>query len=249
MKAFFLGTNGWYDTDTGNTICTLIKAGEVNIILDAGNGFYKVDRHVAPDDPRPACLLLSHFHFDHIVGLHTLNKFTFPGGLAICGPEGSREILNRIVNRPFTAPFADLPYKTAVYEMPEEKGKLPIAVDVRPLRHADLTIGYRIELEGKVITYCPDTGYCENAVILAKSADLLIAECAYRSGEGSESWPHLNPETAAGVAREAGAKRLALVHFDARLYPKLEDRQAAETAARRIFNNTFAALDDMETTI
>jgi len=246
VKAVFLGTNGWYDTDTGNTICILLKGKEANIILDAGNGFYKVDRHIPADYRKPVYLFLSHFHFDHIVGLHTLNMFDFRGGLVICGPTGSREILNRIVNRPFTAPFADLSYKTTIHELPEEKDKLQIEVDAKPLIHPDLTIGYRMEIDGKVVSYCPDTGYCKNAVILSRGADLLIAECAYRSGQGSEEWPHLNPETAARIASEAKVKRLALVHFDAKIYPKLENRKESESVARRIFANTFAAIDDME---
>lgn len=246
MKVIFLGTNGWYDTGTGNTICTLIKADGANIILDAGNGLYKIDRHILTDDRKPVYLFLSHFHLDHIVGLHTLNMFNFPGGLVICGPAGSRDILNRIVNRPFTASFAELPYKTTVYELPEERDRLGIAADAKPLVHPDLTIGYRIEMDGKAVSYCPDTGYCENAVILSRNADLLIAECAYRSGQGSEEWPHLNPETAARIATEAKAKRLALVHFDAKLYLTLEDRKESESVAQNIFSNTFAAVDDME---
>jgi ribonuclease BN (tRNA processing enzyme) len=246
VKVVFLGTNGWYDTNTGNTICTLLRGEEANVILDAGNGFYKIDRHIPQDDPKPVHLLLSHFHFDHIVGLHTLNGFSFPGGLIICGPAGSRAILNQIVNRPFTAPFSDLSYRTILYELPEEQSRLAVKVEARPLLHADLTIGYRITIDGKTVSYCPDTGYCENAVILSRGADLLIAECAYRSGQGSEAWPHLNPETAARIAVEAKAKRLALVHFDAKLYLTLEDRKEAETVARSIFKNSLAAFDDME---
>ena len=154
MRVIFLGTNGWFDTDTGNSICTLIETEKASIILDAGNGLYKLDRYRAGDDGREAYLLLSHFHLDHIVGLHTLNKFRFPQGLTVCGPTGSRDILNTFVNRPFTAPLADLPYNTTIYEMPEEKNKLGITVDAKPLLHADPTIGYRIEVDGKVISYC-----------------------------------------------------------------------------------------------
>jgi len=249
VKAIFLGTNGWYDTQTGNTICTLLRGEEANIILDAGNGLHKIDRHVTPDDGKPVYLFLSHFHLDHIVGLHILNVFSFPGGLVICGPAGTRKILNQIVNRPFTASLAELPYRTTVHELPREKKRLPIRVDSKPLVHPDPTVGYRIEIDGKVVSYCPDTGYCRNAVTLSRGADLIIAECAYRSGQGSEEWPHLNPETAARIASEAKAKRLALVHFDARLYPKLENRKESESIARGIFPNTFAAIDDMETEI
>jgi ribonuclease BN (tRNA processing enzyme) len=32
MKIVFLGTNGWYDTSTGNTICTLLKTAVGDIL-------------------------------------------------------------------------------------------------------------------------------------------------------------------------------------------------------------------------
>lgn len=249
MKIFFLGTNGWYDTDTGNTICILIRTADYEIILDAGNGFYKLDGYTPEVNAKPAFLFLSHFHLDHIIGLHTLNKFKFQHGLAICGPVGTRDILKIFINSPFTAPLSQLPFAVTMYELPDENIRLPFRVEAKELLHPTPTLGYRIEIEGKVISYCPDTGYCRNAVTLARSADILIAECAYKNGQFSESWPHLNPETAARIAREADAKRLALVHFDAEIYKTIEDRKVAESVAQKIFMNTFTTTDGMNTEI
>jgi len=73
---------------------------------------------------------------------------------------------------------------------------------------------------------------------------LLIAECAYKSGETDENWPHLNPETAARIAIEAGAKKLILTHFAAGTYLTLAERKVSEGAAQRIFPDTLAAMDD-----
>ena len=246
MKVIFLGTNGWYDTDTGNTICTLIRTADVDIILDAGNGFYKISRYIPPDSPKPVYLFLSHFHLDHIVGLHILNKFEFPGGLTICGPEGTRKILGILINQPFTASLSQLPFVVRICELPHERMELPFTVVTKPLVHASLTLGYRIEIDGHVVAYCPDTGYCTNAVDLARSADILIAECAYKSGQSCESWPHLNPEAAARIAREAGARKLVLTHFDAEIYKTIEERIHAERVAAALFQNTSAASDGME---
>lgn len=246
MKIIFLGTNGWYDTDTGNTICTLLRTKDYDILLDAGNGLAKADQYGTGADGRPVYLFLSHFHLDHVAGLHALTKFSFAGGLTICGPAGSRDILTTLVNQPFTVPLKDLPYPAAVRELPGEVTSLPFPVTALPLRHASLTLGFRLILDGLTVSYCPDTGYCANAVTLAREADLLIAECAYRRGQGSEDWPHLNPETAARIAGEARAKRLALVHFDARIYPNLELRREAERDARAIFLSSFATFDDLE---
>jgi ribonuclease BN (tRNA processing enzyme) len=190
-------------------------------------------------------LFISHFHFDHIVGLHTLTKFRFKGGLTVCGPQGSREILSLIINHPFTVPLHDLPYPARLIELPAGRELMPFSVEALPLRHASLTLGFRIFIDGKFVSYCPDTGYCENAVVLSKESDLVIAECAYKSGQSNEDWPHLNPETAARIAKEAGAKRLALVHFDAVTHPSMSDRKDSETVAAGIFHNTIATMDDM----
>ncbi len=246
MKIVFLGTNGWYDTQTGNTICILIRATDYEIILDAGGGLHKLDRYIEEGEGKPVYLFLSHFHLDHIVGLHTLNKFDFRHGLNICGPVGTRDAIRIFANDPFTVPVSQLPYSVNIYELPKETGKLPFTVEARELNHQSLTLGYRYELERKVISYCPDTGFCGNAICLARSSDLLIAECAYKSGQSCDSWPHLNPETAARIAKDAGAASLALVHFDAEIYQTMAERKESEGVARKIFKNTFATEDGME---
>jgi ribonuclease BN (tRNA processing enzyme) len=245
VKIIFLGTNGWYDTTTGNTICTLIRADRHDIILDAGIGFYKVDRSIPAGEEKPATLLLSHFHLDHIYGLHMLVKGRFPHGLTICGPAGARQVIDTIVNSPYTVSLQRLPYATEVLELPAEAGPLPFVLEAKPLLHSGVTLGFRIHIDGKTIAYCPDTGYCENAVELGRNADILITECAYKSGESDESWPHLNPETAARIAVEAGAKKLLLTHFAAGTYLTLPERKISEAAAQKIFPDTMAAVDDL----
>jgi ribonuclease BN (tRNA processing enzyme) len=75
---------------------------------------------------------------------------------------------------------------------------------------------------------------------------LLVTECAFRPGASNPSWPHLNPETAARIAREAAAADLVLTHFDARYYPEREDRLLAERTAREVFPKSRAAFDGLE---
>ena len=67
-------------------------------------------------------------------------------------------------------------------ESPEAVAAFPCKAQVFEMDHAITTLAIRLEMDGKVIAYCPDTGYCENAVKSACNADLLIAECALRSG-------------------------------------------------------------------
>lgn len=245
-RVVFLGTNGWFDTETGNTLCLFVEIGGFRLVLDAGNGIHKLDRYADENAVEPIYLFLSHFHLDHVVGVHVLSKFRLAGGMVIGGPEGTREHLGALMRPPFTKAPEDIPYPLALRELPAEAGLYPFPVETLPLLHTGLTLGYRIRAGGKVLAYCPDTGFCENAVTLARGADLLVTECAYGIGVRRPQWPHLNPGDAARIASEAGARKLALVHFDPRHYPTLEHRRRAEEAAGEEFPATVAAVDGLE---
>ena len=223
MKVVFLGTNGWYDTKTGNTICTLIESNDYFIILDAGNGIYEVDEYIK-DSTKPIYLFLSHFHIDHIEGLHILNKFNFKQGMQIYGQKGIEKILKTVINKPYTVPFEDLPFNVTLHEINDKNPELPFLVKSKPLIHSSTCLGYRFEVDGKILTYCTDTGICDNAIELAENADLLITECSLKERSNNSEWPHLNPEDAVKIAKESQAKKLALTHFDANIYRSIEER-------------------------
>ena len=244
MNVIFLGTNGWFETETGNTLCILVKTEKYDIVFDAGSGFFKLDKYI--DGTKPVYLFLSHFHMDHISGLHGLSKINCSSGFFIMGQDGTRDVINHFVNKPFTVPLVDLKYKAEVLELPADKDMIPFELDFLPLLHSDPCLGYRITVDGGTVTFCTDTGYCENAVKLARDADLLITECAFLPGEENNEWPHLNPETAARIALEAGAKKLVLTHFDAARYINIGMRRDAEIVAREVFPSSIAAEDLMD---
>ena len=243
MQVTFLGTNGWYDSVTGNTVSVLIQAKEYDIILDAGNGIAKADRSIAQD--KPAYLFLSHMHIDHIAGLHTLCKYRFRKELKIYTQEGTKGMLETFVAEPYTVPFAILPFKTSVRELAAGTHRLPFPLTCLPLVHPAPCFGYRLELDGKVIAYCTDTGVCDNAVTLARNADLLITECGLKPGGESPDWPHLSPEMAISIAKRAGAKRLALTHFGAEVYSTLAERRAVQERFSSECPGLLAAEDGM----
>lgn len=243
MKVTFLGTNGWYDTATGNTPCVLVETEEQYIVFDAGFGFYKVKDIVKPG--KPVLLFISHLHLDHLIGLHTLPLFKFGQGIDIYVPQGMEKDLRGLLRRPLTSSPLLLPTKLRFHSM-GGRTKLPFAFEMKRLRHSVPCYGYRFELAGGIITYCTDTGECANLRRLASYADLFITECAMRPGDTAPNLFHVTPETAARVAAGAGAKQLALFHFDPGRYPALRDRGTAEAAARKIFANTVAANDGTE---
>ncbi|MGF7119210.1 MBL fold metallo-hydrolase [Methanobacterium oryzae] len=257
MKIVFLGTNGWYDTETGNTTCTLIETSDYYLILDAGNGFYKLNDYIPniennqqerkyENSDKQVYLFLSHFHMDHIEGLHSLNKFNFKEGINIYGQLGTQKALNTIINEPYTVPFDILPFEVDIHELDEGQHNIPFSVECRFLPHSSKCLGYRFEIDGKTITYCTDTGMSENAVKLAKNADLLITECSFKFYQSNPEWPHLNPEDAVKIAKDADAKILALTHFDANNYRSIEERDEILTKMKDNFQDLLVAHDNME---
>jgi len=222
LEIFFLGTNGWYDTETGNTICTLIKGKDFNIIIDAGFGIRRLDKYC--DFNKQSYLFISHLHLDHICGLHLLAKFNFKKGLDIFIKKNLKNKLNRILSSNYTVPIKKLNYKAKIIEL-NNNLKLPFKLKYLPLKHSVPTLGFRFEIEDKIIAFISDTGYSENAVELAKDSDILITECSYLPGEINENWPHLNPEIAKKIAIESNSKKLILTHFAADKYIDLKQRE------------------------
>ncbi len=242
MKVTFLGTNGWFDTDCGNTICTLIETKTAYIILDAGNGIHKASRYIKKD--LPVYLFLSHFHIDHIEGLHILAKFKFKS-LEIIGQSGTRATVKEFLAPRYSIPVHQLPFPCNVIGIKEGWHRSPFKYRALQLVHASKCFGYRFEIDGKVISYCTDTGYCKNSAELSANADLIISECALLTGQTSNSWPHMNPQLAAKLAVESKAKILVLTHFDAALYTTTTKRKKAQEQARMIFPKTISAYDGL----
>ncbi len=273
VKLTFLGTNGWYATPLANTVCALLETPSRYIVLDAGDGIHRLDS-CATDPNKPVDLFLSHFHLDHVIGLHIQPKFHFKNTLRIFGMPGTKKVLATLVDHPFTAPYRALEprgLKVEVHELREGDNEIDeYSVRAAPLVHADPCWGYRfgipraggagVQDDGParpepsssgeapaIISYCTDTGPCDNMVSLSRGADALITECGLRPGMPiSPSWPHLNPETAAALAHAAGCKAMYLTHFAAHLYDTIKKREEAESVAREIFPHSFAAYDEMQ---
>ena len=97
MIITMLGTNGWFDTDFGQTMCTLIRTRDYSVILDAGYGIRRIKDLV--DFSKPIYLLLSHLHLDHTIGLHTLDYFHFqlPVKIRFAKREEAMRFLHKIL--------------------------------------------------------------------------------------------------------------------------------------------------------
>jgi ribonuclease BN (tRNA processing enzyme) len=123
MEVIFLGTNGWYDTELGNTQCAMVRHKDYCVIFDAGNGIYKVDNYIK--EKTDAYLFISHFHLDHIIGLHILCKFKCFNKMKIFGPSGTKDIFKQLIDLPFTVPVSELDFPVELYDLSIDKVELP----------------------------------------------------------------------------------------------------------------------------
>jgi ribonuclease Z len=103
--------------------------------------------------------------------------------------------------------------------------------------------------KGRIVTILGDTRYCENAILLAENADLLIHEATFSKGEEKLAYDYFHSTThqAAEVARRSGSKQLCLTHISSRY-----DRQASRklvAEAQEIFENSDIAEDFKEINI
>ena len=251
MKIYFLGTNGWYSTPTGDTPCILIDSKDRYVIFDAGNGIYKIDKYIKEN--KPIVLFISHFHIDHVSGLHALYKFNFKQGIDIYFAQGRKKDFDLLVNPPYTIGITKskknvytLRTKIRLHELEEGDSDIGFPVRMKKLYHGYENHGFRIILEGKSIVYSGDTKIVPNGLLLAKNADLLIHECSnIVSPPEPNLWGHTDPIQTAQFAKDANVKKLVMTHFGASLYDTLEKRKEAEKIARKIFPNTIAATDDL----
>ena len=92
---------------------------------------------------------------------------------------------------------------------------------------------------GSSFAYVTDSRPCEGGIALARNADLLYHEATFLEEDHSRAHQtkHSTAREAAGVALEAGAKKLLIGHFSARY--KEAGQLVAE--AREVFQNTEAA--------
>ncbi|WML40463.1 ribonuclease Z [Neobacillus sp. OS1-2] len=103
--------------------------------------------------------------------------------------------------------------------------------------------------KGRIVTILGDTRYCENALLLAKNADLLIHEATFSKGEEKLAFDYFHSTThqAADIALRAGCKQLCLTHISSR-YDRNDWRELVKEA-KEVFENTEIAEDFKEMTI
>jgi ribonuclease BN (tRNA processing enzyme) len=220
MQLRFVGCGDAFGSGGRSNTCFHLTGERVNFLIDCGASSLPVLKRqgVAPDDID--LILITHFHGDHFGGLPFLlldaqfSRRTRP--LTIGGPEGIETRLAQVMEALFensskTKQRFDLNIVTLSPETTVRLGE--INVTPFPVAHGESGgpfLGYRIELEGRIIAYTADTEWTETLVPLGQHADLLIAE-AYTFDRQVKN--HLNLKALEARLAEIKPKRLILTHM------------------------------------
>ncbi|MGZ9584169.1 ribonuclease Z [Paenibacillus marinisediminis] len=91
-------------------------------------------------------------------------------------------------------------------------------------------------IPGRTVAILGDTRPCDNAVRLARNADLLVHEATFLDdkADNANEFGHSTAKQAAQIALKAGAKKLALTHFSSR-YKDEDMMNELLDEARQIF--------------
>ncbi|MDO5032984.1 MBL fold metallo-hydrolase [Corynebacterium sp.] len=241
MKLTILGCSGSVPTAGNPASGYLVSFPDApSIVMDMGPG--TLAQLQQQQDPCDAHVLFTHLHADHCLDFPSLmvwRRFhpTAPAeGRNFCiGPANTPTHLGRL--------SADDP--EGVDDMgdtfafsPWEDGQRQLVDDVfvTPFRTIHPVETYALRMEhsrsGAVITYSGDSAYTENLVEAARGADLFLCEAAWGdTSEGKAPNMHMSGTEAGRIAREAGVKKLVLIHLQ-----PWGDASATYAAAAREFD-------------
>ncbi len=220
----------------GNTSCLLIEIeGDEPLIVDLGTGLRALGdvflaQRRAAGVPLRATALLTHLHFDHILGLPFFGPLQDPGTkLTVHGPAQAhgtlKDALHAAVQPPvFPIHMDQFRGEMVMVDTRDEDFSIGSAkVMARSIAHSGITLGYRIEAEGRTIAYLSDhqapvdrSTISDSVLELCHDVDLLLHDGQYTEEEFSEKadWGHSTAAYAVHVAAASGAKRLVLTHHD-----------------------------------
>jgi len=175
MFARIWGTRGSYPVARadvlrygGNTTCVEVRAENRCIILDAGTGMRLLGEALMrePGAPRQLDLLITHTHWDHIIGFPFFAPIYAAGwrlniyGLSRTQASLRATIASALGDPLFPVGLEDLRAEVHVHEIHVgsafELG--PVRVRTAQANHPYRALAYRLESDAETLVFVPDTG-------------------------------------------------------------------------------------------
>jgi len=217
MRVVLLGTGTSYPDSQRVQSGILIEDGTHRILLDIGSGVLHRLTQLEIDIKTIESVFISHFHIDHCSDFLPLCQSLWLSGydktLNLFAPPTIKEWSRGIYDIAFKYLRDKLLIRTSVLK---ENHVVPVGnlvVVTSPTLHGDYdTRAFRIEHEGKSMTYSSDTAPCRDIIDLAKGTDLLVHECNWLDGPHPQGI-HTSPSELAQIAEEINPPKIVLTHI------------------------------------
>jgi len=243
----------------GSTICISGQLDDDHyLVFDAGTGLRQLQHDLPERDDLTFSFLVTHFHWDHLLGLPFFAPLYVPGNTFAfyARPWADRTVeegISGVMSQPlFPVPLSDTPATKTFHEAVDESwGVGDVSVRSAVLDHPQGVTAYRIDFDGRSLVLATDVeaGNPESdqaLTDLARGADVLIHDAQYLPDEIGfhAGWGHSTWEEAVTAAQRAEVGRLVLVSHD----PERTDAGVDEllTKARDRFPATEAAFAGMQ---
>lgn len=217
MKLTVIGCSPAWPNPAGAQSGYLVE-GTGRLLLDCGPGVLSRLRE-RESWPNVDAVVITHFHLDHWGDLVPwIFGASFGAGRdaprpRLWLPPGGAETL-RAFGRLFA--FADAIER--VFDVAEYAEEAPFAAagfQITPVKLAhyeEATFGMRVTDGAHAIAYTGDTAPTPKLNDLARDADVFLCEATLAKPEPADDRGHLSADEAVAASREAGAKRLVVIH-------------------------------------
>ena len=240
-----------------NTPCVEIhdEASGAILVLDAGSGIVGVQPSSVSKEPRPVSLVLTHYHWDHVLGLPFFSTLHQPGwDLTIHTPmtqSHDPSWLETIFRSPFVPlPFEALPNKPRVEKaLPGTLAVPGFQITALTLNHPGGCFAYRIKGSTGDFVYATDHEFGDAAfdgplADFCRGAAAIVLDAHFNPEERPRyrGWGHSDWRECAEFARATGVGALWLFHHK----PGRTDRELDDirVEARKIFAATDTATEN-----
>jgi ribonuclease BN (tRNA processing enzyme) len=221
MQVQFVGSGDAFGSGGRFNTCIRVAGDRTHFLIDCGASSLIGMQRAGVDPDSIDAVFLTHFHADHFGGIPFLmlhaqfvTRRTRP--LTLVGPPGLRGRYRQAMEVAFpssseTEPrFALALREIAPGETQDVGAVRATAVHVRHDDRAGPCLGYRFELEGKVIAFSGDTEWTDALIDVGRDADLFICECYVRDKPVPM---HMSLTTLEAHLPAIRPKRLVLTHM------------------------------------